>query len=93
MIKKSTIEGIRRYADLHCPTGSFVNAVLCNDLKEACSMADEENLAALPEIVRYCWNEIPHSCWGSPERVERWLAHSRLVPQEKGIRLAGIQPS
>jgi hypothetical protein len=87
MIKQSTIDSIRRYADLHCPTGGFLEAVLSNDLKEAFGRADEENFAALGEIVRYCYNEIPHCCWGSPEKVEKWLANRPvdLEAMAKGI--------
>ena len=72
-IKPSTIAGIVRYVDLRCPTGSFLRAVLVNDLKEAVFAADEENLAALPAIVYYCYNEIPSDCWGSPKKVAAWL--------------------
>jgi hypothetical protein len=72
-IKPSTIASINRYVDLHCPTGDFLYAVLTNNLKEAVGRADEENLAALPEIVGYCYNEIPFDCWGSPARVAAWL--------------------
>jgi len=73
-IKPEIIASIRRYADEYCPTGSFLEAVLNNDLTEAVGRADEDNLKALPEIVGYCYNEIPMACWGSPEKVEKWLA-------------------
>jgi hypothetical protein len=72
-IKPKTIAGIRRYADLHCPTGSFLYAVLSNDLKEAVACADAENITTLPEIVCYCYNEIPYNCWGSLDKVQAWL--------------------
>ena len=72
-INPDIIASIRRYADLHCPTGDFLRAVLSNDLKQAVMRADDENIRVLPEIVCYCYWEIPHSCWGSPERVKAWL--------------------
>jgi hypothetical protein len=81
-IKASTIEGIRRYADMHCRTGSFLEAVLCNDLKEACMRADDENRENLFEIVEYCWCNIPHSCWGSPERVKAWL-EGKIIEEQR----------
>lgn len=52
--------------------GSFVTAVLENNLREAISYADEECLAALAEIVRYCYNNIPMRCWGSELTVKNW---------------------
>jgi len=72
-IKPEIIASIRRYADQHCPTGDFLRAVLENDLKEAVGRADDYNIRVIPEIVRYCYNEIPCNCWGSPERVKTWL--------------------
>jgi hypothetical protein len=73
-MKQSIIEGIRRYVDHHCPTGEFLRAVLSNKLKEAIFSADDDNILVLPEIVRYCYNEIPGLCWGSPEKVRAWIA-------------------
>ncbi len=72
------VAGIRRYVDERIPPGGFVTAVLENDLKEAFARADRGNIAAMFEIVTYCYNEIPASCWGSPEAVEAWL-----TPEEK----------
>jgi hypothetical protein len=73
-IKPEIIESLRRYADHHVPTGGFLRAVLSNDLLEAVIKADDDNRTALVDIVGYCYEEIPHDCWGSPERVRAWLA-------------------
>lgn len=72
-IRPKIIGSIRAYADEGRPTGGFLRAVLSNDLKEAFGRADEENQAAMLEIVQYCYNEIPSVCWGSPEAVTSWL--------------------
>jgi len=72
-IRPEIIVSIRRYADIHCPTGGFLKAVLSNDLKEAVRSADDDNIRAIPEIILYCCWEIPYRCWGSPERVQAWL--------------------
>ncbi len=84
MINPKIIESIRRYADDHCPTGGFLRAVLQNDLKEAIFRADDDNILVLPEIIRYCYNEIPHCCWGSSEKVRAWMdtgpMHIRALP-------------
>jgi len=55
------------------PTGGFLNAVLCNDLKGACNKADEANQVALYDYVFFLFNDAPVACWGSPERVARWM--------------------
>ncbi len=72
-INPRIIASIRRYADEHCPTGHFVGAVLSNNLVGACARADNDNIRVIPEIVKYVYNEIPGSCWGSPEKVKAWL--------------------
>jgi len=70
----TTFEALRRYANDHIQPGGFLTAVLSNDLKEAFGRADDENLVTLFEIVKYCYNELPANCWGSPEKVSKWLA-------------------
>lgn len=66
-------DSLDRYANQRVPTGGFLRAVLENDLKESCARADDHNQRLIWEIVEYCWNELPATCWGSPERVAAWL--------------------
>ena len=65
--------GIQRYVEQHIKPGDFLMAVLCNNLKEACHRADDENVDLLPVYVAYFYNEAPSSCWGSPEKVWEWI--------------------
>lgn len=81
-IKLVIIVSIRRYAVNHCPTGGFLRAVLENDLKRACYLADDDNIKVIPEIVFYCLREIPHDCWGSPEKVKDWLKNGKVEVTE-----------
>ena len=67
------IPSIERYVSRRIPTGGFLEAVLSNDLKEACARADNQNRQLLFEIVGYIYNEVPAQCWGSPEKVNLWL--------------------
>ncbi len=81
-IKMSIPEDIKESIDLHVKhgngyVGSFVQAVLENNLKEAFGKADENNREALFEIVSYCYNKIPAGCWGSKENVEAWQGELR----------------
>lgn len=52
--------------------GSFLTAVLENDLSEAVGRADEISIICLRDIVRYLYNNCPLGCWGSPEKVKEW---------------------
>jgi hypothetical protein len=73
-----TITALHRYVNARIPTGDFLRAVLSNNLSESIGRADEDNLRALPTIVAYIYNELPSLCWGSEERVQRWLEHREL---------------
>lgn len=53
-------------------TGSFLEAVLNNDLREAVRRADEVNYIMLGAIVMYCIAELPLASWGTPDQVKYW---------------------
>jgi hypothetical protein len=65
--------GLNRYVNERCQTGSFLYAILTNNLREAVMRADDKNIRLIPEIVCFVYNEIPGKCWGSVEKVEAWL--------------------
>ncbi len=54
--------------------GAFLRAVLVNDLHNAVVTADPANLAALPDWVRFLYNEAPSACYGSAEKLLAWHA-------------------
>lgn len=66
-------ESIDAYVATGRPTGSFLEAVLSNDLMEAFARADSGALDNLPHIVAYLYNKVPSGCWGSRERVREWI--------------------
>jgi hypothetical protein len=72
-INDYTGSAIDRYINDHLPPGGFLSAVICNDLKEAVSHADDFNMRNIPAIVAYFYNNAPGNCWGSKERMEAWL--------------------
>ena len=76
-MKPETKKTIDHYVELGFDPGSFVRAVLENNLKEAFGCADAQNREDLFEIVSYCYNYIPDYCWGSREKVTAWLASFR----------------
>ncbi len=72
-MKASIVESLKRYVKQRIPTGGFLRAVLENDLFRAIDRADDDNRRDIHEICMYIYNEIPLTCWGSPEKVEQWL--------------------
>lgn len=67
-------EALDRYVRDKTPPGDFLYAVLINNLAESFGRADEQNRHDMFDIVMYVYNHIPHTCWGSPEKVKKWLA-------------------
>lgn len=72
-LPKHTKDGLITYAKHKVPTGSFLYAVLCNNLIEAVAHADTENIDNLPAITGFMYNEMPGTCWGSERHVADWL--------------------
>lgn len=67
------LDGIQQFVVSRVKTGSFLLAVLENNLASAICRADPQSLAALREIVWYVHNCIPGNCHGSPQKVADWL--------------------
>jgi len=52
--------------------GHFLQAIIKNDLRDAVSRADDENLKNLAAYVGYFYNETPGTCWGSEKHMLDW---------------------
>jgi hypothetical protein len=68
------MESLRGYLEHGRPVGSFLTAVLSNDLKRAVAKADDVNLPLLPAYVSYLYDHAPYASWGSEQAVETWIA-------------------
>lgn len=66
-------KGLREWIEHGIVPGSFLAAILRNDLKGAIGNADATNRHLIPNYVEYLYNFAPGSCWGSPEHMARWL--------------------
>lgn len=66
-------DGMTRYIKRGIPPGSFLTAVLSNDLIGALRKADDTNINALPAYGRFLYNYAPAGCYGSPDAVDRWI--------------------
>ena len=73
LIPYSTRDTIVRYIDAGLPPGSFVTAVLSNDLVKSVGAADEDNLLALTDIAKFVYNELPVEAWGNQNKVNAWI--------------------
>lgn len=61
--------------------GSFLWAVITNDLRAAVRTADDENLRLLPTYVAWFYWEAPSGASGDPERATTWKG---LAPRREG---------
>ncbi len=72
-LPESVRDGIKRYIEHRVEPGGFLMAVLENDLVRSFGKADSNNRQALFSIVGWIYDVAPGSCWGSPEKVKKWL--------------------
>jgi len=63
---------LRRYIEEGLEPGSFIKAILKNDLKGAMLAGDRET-CSLYEIWDWLWKIAPAACFGSPEAYKRWI--------------------
>ena len=71
-IPYSTRETLDAWIRTGRPMGGFCEAVVSNDLREAFGRADENNRAAMYEIVAYLYNTAPIGSWGRPDCLKSW---------------------
>jgi hypothetical protein len=81
VVSQDIIKGLSDYYTHHRDPGRFLRAVLSNDLLQAHATADDYNERTLGTIVRACYNCLPPFCWGTSEKVERWLAQRNPEPE------------
>lgn len=73
------MEGIERYIERGIIPGSFLQAVICNDLCRAVGAADPESLQALPALVSHLYHDAPAACWGSHEAMHKWADRQQVA--------------
>lgn len=70
---------LEAYIEYGIIPGDFLQAVICNDLKNAVGHADDENLRNLPAFAIYMYNQAPAQCWGDREKMFAWSKAKRAV--------------
>lgn len=81
-ISDEILASLDRYVNQGIEAGGFLNAVLENNLAEACGRADIYNKFNLHNIVGYIYNNIPYNSWGSKEKVKSWIELQRNINQK-----------
>lgn len=64
--------GIARWINYGIEPGSFLMALIENDLRRAFECADDINTPRVRDIVAWFYNHAPRACWGSPAKVRTW---------------------
>jgi hypothetical protein len=77
-IQADLVEALELYVSDGALPGDFLQAVLRNDLVDACGRADHINIRNLPAFAAWLYNEAPIPSWGSPEKVAAWLERKKL---------------
>lgn len=78
-IPAKTVTALERYVFESRSPGSFLTAVLSNDLQMAVIYADDDNLALLKPICQFVFYRLPSVCWGSETAVELHLKQGLQV--------------
>jgi len=68
-----TAHGICNYINFGARVGSFLTALLANDLQKAVLKADDQNIKLLREYVQWLTFNAPTEAWGSYEKVNAWI--------------------
>ena len=80
-------DGLILYIERGIQPGSFMQAVLENDLKEACGRADDKNIHVIPVYVAWLYNNAPIGCFGSRNNFSNWIDRGGLS------RASGLEDS
>lgn len=64
---------VQRYIENGLEPGSFMRALLSNDLRGAIARADGMNIARIPHWVVWMEQNMPVGSWGSPDAYWSWV--------------------
>ena len=87
-IPEHTRAAIWNYAHHGLPPGSFLTAVLENDLLQAIAYADDDSVKALKPIAQVLYSRVPAGCYGSKAAIRD---HMRAARANAGILWASYK--
>ena len=65
-------DGVMLYVFQGVRPGSFLTAVLENNLTQSFGQADHNNVACMFDWAKLLYMYLPSQCWGSKEIVANW---------------------
>jgi hypothetical protein len=79
-------DGMKRWIEFGIRPGSFLLAILHNDLEQACLRADAYSMYRMADIAKFMALEAPAECWGSCAKVDAWEAkHAQALAKETSV--------
>jgi len=78
MLPEHMRDSVELYIEDGVRPGSFLTAILENNFVEAAAHADETNMYNLYNWAKFLYWEAPSECWGSPEKISRWIEKGGL---------------
>lgn len=66
-------ECIIRYIEYGIIPGSFLQAIICNNLRETYAQCDNENERHIKDYVKWFYIYAPSPCWGTKEKMDLWV--------------------
>lgn len=79
-----TLRQLHNYINDGVPPSGFLRAVLTNNLIESFNRADDNNMVAMFDIVRYVYNEVPSNLWGDANKIANHI-FAKEQERENGI--------
>lgn len=70
--------GLLHWIEDGTPPGHFLSAVLRNDLYQAFTRADDDNVFRIQSYIKFLYNHAPGNCWGSVAHFEDWKKYHGL---------------
>ena len=81
---------LARYVLYGIHPGSFLFAVLSNDLRKAVNCADDKNKVALVCWIQFLTWNLPAIAWGDPQSVYAWIDGGYMRHQEKSATPSAV---
>lgn len=85
-------DGVKSYVERGQRVGDFLTRVFENKLVESFGRADDINRGRMRDYVMFLYNDAPMECWGSEEKVKKWIDQGGLrgLHDELQTNLEGI---
>lgn len=85
MIPEETLKAIDDWVISGKDPGDFLFGMLSGDLDKACAHADGTHRLLIFYINKYCYNEIPRSCYGSLDKIKGWREWLQLASGKEWV--------